>query len=135
MMKVLSCTFYKSLGPFNILAVKGCSETVLFWEWYNQVIDSLSFPKESKYDDHLFFINVQNLMYFLEMEQKNQKKFLVFKIIALELGSTRSHILEQESSHWQSICYQTTLRFKISLSEVYSKTGSLRVVKNIMKVL
>ena len=28
MMKVLSCTFYKSLEPFNILNVKRCSETV-----------------------------------------------------------------------------------------------------------
>ena len=53
------------------------------------------------------------------MEQKNQQKLLVFKITALELGSTNSYILEQDTSHWQSISYQATLRFKISLSEVY----------------
>ena len=34
------------------------------------------------------------------MEQKNQKKILVFKIIALELGPTNSHILEQDTSDW-----------------------------------
>ena len=62
MMKVLSCTYWKSLGPFNMLTVKGCSETVFFREWSNQVFDSLYFPKESSYDDHLFFQNVQNLM-------------------------------------------------------------------------
>ena len=45
--------------------------------------------------------------------KKNQAKFLVFKIIAFEPGSTNSHILEQDTSHWQSICYQATLRFKI----------------------
>ena len=69
------------------------------------------------------------------MEQENQKKFLISKIIAFEPGSTNSHILEQDTSHWQSICYQATLRFKISLKEVYSKAGSLRVMKNIMKGL
>ena len=69
------------------------------------------------------------------MEQKNQKKILVFKKIALDLGSTKSRILEQDTCHWQSICYQASLRFKISLREVYSKAGSLRVMKNIMKVL
>ena len=32
MMKVLSCRFYKSLALFNMLTVKGCSETVFFLE-------------------------------------------------------------------------------------------------------
>ena len=31
--------------------------------------------------------------------KKNQAKFLVFKIIAFEPGSTNSHILEQDTSH------------------------------------
>ena len=73
-------------------------------------------------------------MYFREMEEKNRKKFLVFKIITCELGSTNSNILERDTCHWQSICYEATLTFKISLGEVYSKPGSLRVMKNIMKV-
>ena len=67
--------------------------------------------------------------------KKNQKKFLVFKKIAFEPVSTNSHNPEQDTCHWQSICYQATLRFKISLKEVYSKAGSLRVMKNIMKGL
>ena len=69
------------------------------------------------------------------MEQKNQKKILVLKKTSLDLGSTTSRILEQDTCHWQSICYQATLRFKISLSEVYSKAGSIRVMKNILKAL
>ena len=69
------------------------------------------------------------------MEQKNQKKILAFKKFALDFGSTNSRILEQVTCHWQSICYQATLRFNISLRDVYSKSGSLRVMKNIMKVL
>ena len=39
---------------------------------------------------------------FPEMEHENQKKFLVFKIIAFEPGSTNSHFLEPDTSHWQS---------------------------------
>ena len=38
------------------------------------------------------------------MEQKNVKKFLVFRIIAFEPGSTNSHNPEQDTCHWQSIC-------------------------------
>ena len=74
-------------------------------------------------------------MHFQEMQEKNGKKFLVFKTITCELGSTNSDILEQDTCYWQSICYEATLTFKISLGEVYSKPGSLRVMKNIMKVL
>ena len=47
------------------------------------------------------------------MEQQNRKMLLVFKITAFEPGSRNSHILEQDTSHWQSICCQGTLRFKI----------------------
>ena len=74
-------------------------------------------------------------MCFPEMEQENPKNFLVFKIISVEPGSTNCPILEKDTSHWQSICYQGTLWFKLSLRDVYSKAGSLRVMKNIVKVL
>ena len=67
------------------------------------------------------------------MEQKNQKKILAFEIIAFEPGSTYSHNPEQDTCHWQSICYETTLRFNISLRDVDPKERSLRVMKNIMK--
>ena len=73
-------------------------------------------------------------MCFPEMEQENTKNFSVVKIISFEPGSTNSLILVQDTSHWQSICYQGTLRFHISLSDVYSKAGSIGVMKNIMKM-
>ena len=82
-----------------------------------------------------FFINIQNLMQFPELEQKYQKKISVLKIMALELWSTNSHILEQDTFHWQSISYQANIRFKISLSEVFSKAGPPRVMKILMKLL
>ena len=69
------------------------------------------------------------------MEQKSQKKFLVLKIIALEPGSTNSYILEQDTCHWESICYQGTITFNVSLGDAYSKAASLTVIKNIVKVL
>ena len=47
------------------------------------------------------------------MEQNYQKKFLVLKIIAFELGTRNSHNLEQDTCHWQTICYETPLRFPI----------------------
>ena len=55
-----------------------------------------------------------------EIEQKNQKQLLVLKIIAFELGMTNSHNLEQDICHWHSVCYETPLRFNISLREIFS---------------
>ena len=63
------------------------------------------------------------------MEQKNEKKWLVFKIITFESGTRSSHYPEQDICHWQSMCYETPLRFNISLREIFSKSGSPRVMK------
>ena len=63
------------------------------------------------------------------MEQKNEKKLLVLKIIAFESGKANSHNPEQDICHWMSMCYETHLRFNISLREIFSKSGSLRVLK------
>ena len=64
------------------------------------------------------------------MEQKNQKKLLVLKIIAFESGKANSHNPEQDICHWMSMCYETHLRFNISLREIFSKSGSPRLMKN-----
>ena len=65
------------------------------------------------------------------MEQENGKKFLVLKIIPFESGTTNSQNPEQDNCHWQSMCYETPLRFNISLKEIFSKSGSPRVMKRI----
>ena len=52
-------------------------------------------------------------MYTREMDKKNQKIFLVLKITGLESGTTNSHNPEDDTWHWQSIYYETPLRFNI----------------------
>ena len=74
------------------------------------------------------------------MKQKNNKKLLVLNIIPFELRTTHSHNLEQDICNWQSMCYETPLRFNISLREIFSKSGSFRVMKKydenaVMKIL
>ena len=63
------------------------------------------------------------------MKQKNRNNLLILKVIAFESGMIISHNLEQDIFHWQSMCYETPLRFKISLREMFLKSGSPRVVK------
>ena len=63
------------------------------------------------------------------MKQKNRKKLLVLNIIPFESGKTNSHTPEQDNCHWQSMCYETPLRFNISLREIFSESGSPRVMK------
>ena len=43
-------------------------------------------------------------MYIPEMQQKIQKKFFVFQIIAFELGVANSNNLEQDICHRQWMC-------------------------------
>ena len=68
-----------------------------------------------------------------EMEQKIEKKFFVFQIIAFELGVTNSHNLEQDTCRRQSMSEQTSLRFHLTLGETFSKSTSLRMMKNMTK--
>ena len=68
-------------------------------------------------------------MLFPEMEQRNQKKLLVLTLIAFESGTANSHNPDQDICHWQSMCYETHLRFNISLREIFSKSGSPRLMK------
>ena len=63
------------------------------------------------------------------MERKAPKKFLVLKIIAVESGTTISLILEKDTCHWQSVCYETSLTFNISLRELFFKSASIRVTE------
>ena len=63
------------------------------------------------------------------MEQTNLKKYLVLKIIAFEPEKTNSHDPELGICHWQSMCYETHLRFNTSLRQIFSKSGSPRVMK------
>ena len=63
------------------------------------------------------------------MEEKNQKQLLVLKIIGFQSGTANSYNPEQDICHWQSMCYETHLRFNISLREIFSKSASPRLMK------
>ena len=45
------------------------------------------------------------------------------------MGTTDSQNPEQDNCHWQSMCYETNLRLNISLSEIFSESRSLIVMK------
>ena len=63
------------------------------------------------------------------MEQKNPIRLLLLKIIAFESGTTNSHNPEQNIFHWHSVRYETPLRINILLREIFSKSGSPRLMK------
>ena len=63
------------------------------------------------------------------MKITSQKNLLVLKIIAFESGSPNSHNLERDICRWQSMFHETPLRFNISLREIFSKSGSARVIR------
>ena len=63
------------------------------------------------------------------MEQKNEKKLLLLRIIAFESGKGNSNKFEQDICHWMSMCNETRLRFNISLREIFSESGSTRLMR------
>ena len=58
MIEALSLIFHKCFGPFNILTVERCSDTTLFSELSNQLLEGRSFRKYIAYDGLLFFENI-----------------------------------------------------------------------------
>ena len=64
-----------------------------------------------------------------------KKRFWFEQVIAFESGTSKSHNPEQDTCHWQSVSYETPLRFKISLRKIFLESGSLGVMKKMMKVL
>ena len=63
------------------------------------------------------------------MDQENLKKKLVLKIIAFKLRTTNCQNPQEDNCHWQSMCYERSLTFNISLREIFPKSGSPRVMK------
>ena len=55
--------------------------------------------------------------------------FLLLKIIVFELGTTNSLNLEKDTCHWQSMCYKTSLRFNISLRDIFLQSDSITVIE------
>ena len=63
------------------------------------------------------------------MDQEDLKKNLVLKIIVFELRTTNCQNPQQDNCHWQSMCYERSLTFNISLRDIFSKSGSPIVMK------
>ena len=45
------------------------------------------------------------------------------------MGTTDSQNPEEDNCDWQSMCYETNLRWNVSLSEIFSESRSLIVMK------
>ena len=134
MMKVLSCRFYKCLRPFNMLTVKECSETVFFLESKLTKFFTACIFRNKVAMTMIFFSKSLKFCGDSRNRLKKMKTSLVLKIITFESGTTNSQNREQDTSHWQSSCYETPPRFNISLKGIFLKSSSLRVIKNMMKV-
>ena len=68
-------------------------------------------------------------------KKKKSENVFAFKDNSIWVGATISLHLEKDTCHWQSMCYETSPRFNISLREIFFKSGSIKVIKNIKKVL
>ena len=63
------------------------------------------------------------------MEQKIDKMFFIFQIVAFELRVVNFHNLEQNTCHQQSMCEHLPLIFHLKLGETFSKSTSMRMME------
>ena len=63
------------------------------------------------------------------MKKKIQKKFFLFEIIPSELVAP--NCLYQEENTWNrhTVCWETALRFTISVTETFCRTTNFPVIK------
>ena len=69
-------------------------------------------------------------MQIAKMEQKLQKMFPLFEIIAFEYVAGISLNYDENTCDGQSTCYKTHLRFQIWLKEKFSNSISLGLIEN-----
>ena len=74
--------------------------------------------------------NEQNFVYILKMQQKFQKMFFIYVIIAFESVAVISPIYDKNTCGLQSMCYQKVLRIWIWLREMFSKSVYPRLMEN-----
>ena len=78
----------------------------------------------------IFFSKMFKIWFrFQKWNNKIWKKNLVSNRSAFQSGTTNSQTPEYDNCHWQSMCYETPLRFNISLREIFYKSGSPRVME------
>ena len=80
-----------------------------------------------------FLKNVQNLMQIPKMQQKFQKKFLLFQIIASDLAALNCLHQEENTCDGQSMRQQTVFSLFISIREISSNPTAFTVINNYAK--
>ena len=68
------------------------------------------------------------------MKKKIQIKFFVFEIIASEFVALNCLYQEANTCHRQSVCYETVLRFCVSLTETFCKIIAFAVINKYGKL-
>ena len=58
-----------------------------------------------------------------------KKRFWFEQVMAFESGTSKSHNPKQDTCHWQSMSYETPLRFNLSLREIFLESGCFRVIE------
>ena len=127
-MKNLSCRFYINLGLFSILTVKGCSETVFLKSALTKSYTVCNFRNKVA----MTIVLISKCLKFNVDSGYGTKEWIKvfgFKDNCIWIGTSKSHNREQDTCHWQSICYETPLRFTMSLKDIFCKSGSVRVME------
>ena len=96
MIKVLSYRYHKSLGPFNMLTVRECSETGLFRHLSYRVFRSPYFLKYISYEGHLFFSKCSKKYINFRNGKKNSEKLIRSLDNCIWIGCCKFSLLRRE---------------------------------------
>ena len=62
-------------------------------------------------------------------KKKKSENVFAFKDNSIWVGAKISLHLEKDTCHWQSMCYETSPRFNISLREIFFQSRSIIVTE------
>ena len=84
------------LRPVTMLLFEGSSKTGVFRHLSNNVFRSLYLPKYMSYEDHLWFENVQNIIYMSKIQKKIERKVFPLRDNCIWVGCLKLSLLRRE---------------------------------------
>ena len=132
MIKVHPWRFHKSLQHFNLMNVRGCSETPCFRELSNQVFHSLYFRKYISYE-YLLFVFSKSLVFYINSRigTKNSENVFGFLDNGIWIGRSKfSKFRRLYLSSEVNVLTNTPEISQLSLREIFSKAVLPKVMEN-----
>ena len=132
MVKWVSFKFEQCLGAFTMLLFDLCSEMWLFGIDVTMFLGVRNFAKTSPMKVIVFWKCSQFRLAF-KKEEKNREEVACLWDNSIWIRCIKLSLSRENTCHRHSVCYETVLRFCISLTETFCQTIAFPVISKYCK--